>query len=99
MINLFLSQTIFAQEIQVASADKITPHEPQILLEEKKDVDVDSERSWFSKYGWWILAGVVVTGGIAAAAGGGGGGSPSTENPSNGGTGTGTDTGNISLNW
>jgi len=96
MVHIIFAQAIYAQSSRFAANDKVTPHEPHFIIpEEKGAAEKAEEKSWFSKYKWWLLAGIVIIGGAAAASGGGGGGGSSSE----GNGGSGSDTGNISINW
>jgi len=92
MLNFMTVQTVFAgQDILVASTSNtgktdVTANPPHVYIEEEAQLpsakDNDEERGWFSKYKWWLLAGLVSVGGAVAADGGSsdGGTTPTTGN-------------------
>ncbi|MEZ4579005.1 MAG: hypothetical protein R2875_13650 [Desulfobacterales bacterium] len=60
IIHLAIAGASYAQNYHFAANTKITPHEPVIVIKMKKSGA--GEESWFSKYKWWLLAGLVVVG-------------------------------------
>ena len=78
LVNLFAFSSVGAGDKSLLAAawqnnktaTKVTEHKPQTHT--NKEGDMPDERSWLSKYKWWVILGIAaVAGGAAAAAGGG----------------------------
>lgn len=66
-----------------------------VLEQTREDNIIEEDRSFISRYKWWILGGlVVVAGGAAAGSGGGGGGGSTEQQPASN-----TETGPVAVTW